>query len=82
MGLNHNVWMHYFKFTMQTIAITYPAKPNDVTKRKYYDLVQNLPLFFPLEPIGDNFMKLLDKYPVTPYLSSRMSFITRTLAEH
>ena len=75
MGLNHNVWMPYFKFTMQTIAITYPARPNDVTKRKYYDLVQNLPLFFPLEPIGDNFMKLLDKYPVTPYLSSRMSFM-------
>ena len=38
MGLNHNVWMPYFKFTMQTIAITYPARPNDVTKRKYYDL--------------------------------------------
>ena len=75
MGLNYNVWMPHLKFTLQTIAITYPARPNDVSKRKYYDLIQNLPLFFPLEPIGDNFLKLLDKYPVTPYLSSRMSFM-------
>ena len=75
MGLNHNVWLPHLKFTLQTIAITYPAKPNDVSKRKYYDLIQNIPVFFPLEPIGNNFLKLLDKYPVTPYLSSRMSFM-------
>ena len=75
MGLNHNVWLPHLKFTLQTIAITYPARPNDVSKRKYYDLIQNLPVFFPLEPIGKNFLNLLDKYPVTPYLSSRMSFM-------
>ena len=74
MGLNYNVWLPKLKFTLQTIAITYPAKPNDVSKRKYYDLVQNLPLFFPHDPIGKNFLKMLDKYPVTPYLDSRASF--------
>ena len=75
MGLNYKVWLPHLKFTLQTIATTYPSRPNDVSKRKYYDLIQNLPLFFPLEPMGDNFLKLLDKYPVTPYLSSRMSFM-------
>ena len=75
MGLNHNVWLPHLKFTLQTMAITYPAHPNDVSKKKYYDFIQNLPVFFPLEPIGKNFLKLLDKYPVTPYLSSRMSFM-------
>ena len=75
MGLNHNVWLPHLKFTLQTIAITYPAHPNDVSKKKYYDFIQNLPVFFPLEPFGENFLKLLDKYPVTPYLSSRMSFM-------
>ena len=45
MGLNHNVWLPRLKFTLQTIAITYPARPNDVSKRKYYDLIQNLPVF-------------------------------------
>ena len=75
MGLNSNVWMPHLKFTLQTIAITYPSHPNDVSKRKYYDLIQNLPVFFPFNPMGKNFLDLLDKYPVTPYLSSRMSFM-------
>jgi len=75
MGLNSNVWMPHFKFVLQTIAITYPRNPNDVSKKKYYEFIQNLPIFLPLNPIGKNFSKLLLKYPVTPYLSSRMSFM-------
>lgn len=75
MGLNPNVWLPHLKFTLQTIAITYPKHPNDVSKKKYYDFIQNLPLLIPMKPIGENFMELLDKYPVTPYLSSRMSFM-------
>ena len=27
--------------------------------------------FIPIYPFGKNFIKLLDKYPVTPYLDSR-----------
>jgi len=75
MGLNSNIWMPHFKFVLQTIAITYPRNPNDVSKKKYYEFIQNLPIFLPLNPIGKNFSKLLLKYPVTPYLSSRMSFM-------
>jgi len=75
MVLNHNVWIPKLKFTLQTISVTYPQNPNDVEKKKYYDFVQNLPLFFPFKPFGKNFIELLDQYPVTPYLSSRMSFM-------
>ena len=57
------------------MAITYPKHPNDVSIKKYYDFIQNLPIFIPMDPIGNNFLELLDKYPVTPYLSSRMSFM-------
>ena len=75
MKLNPNVWLPHLKFTLQTIAITYPSNPNDVSKKKYYDFISNLPVFIPIEPIGKNFMELLDKYPVTPYLDSRMSMM-------
>jgi len=75
MKLNPNVWLPHLKFTLQTIAITYPSNPNDVAKKKYYDFISNLPVFIPIEPIGKNFMDLLDKYPVTPYLDSRMSMM-------
>lgn len=60
---------------LQTIAHTYPLTPNAVTKRKYYDLIQNMPLFIPNPEIGDNFIALLDRYPITPYLDNRDSFI-------
>ena len=75
MKLNPNVWLPHLKFTLQTIAITYPSNPNDVAKKKYYDFISNLPVFIPIEPIGKNFMDLLDQYPVTPYLDSRMSIM-------
>ena len=75
MGLNYNVWLPHLKFTLQTIAITYPARPNEVSRKKYYDFIQNLPLFFPEKPMGSAFLKMLDDYPVTPYLSSRESFM-------
>jgi len=43
--------------------------------KKYYDFIQNLPVFIPIDPIGKNFIEMLDLYPVTPYLSSRLSFM-------
>jgi hypothetical protein len=75
MELDPKIWGPHYWFFLHTIAITYPLTPNDVTKKKYYDLIQNLPLFIPVERIGNNFSKMLDKYPVTPYLDSRESFI-------
>jgi len=69
------VWGPHYWFFLQTIAHTYPLTPNAVTKRKYYDLIQNFPLFIPNPEIGDNFIALLDRYPITPYLDNRDSFI-------
>lgn len=75
MTLDPKVWGPHYWFVLHTIAISYPIKPNDVIKKKYYDFIQNIPLFLPIEEIGNNFSKLLDKYPVTPYLDSRQSLV-------
>tara|TARA_Y100001935_G_scaffold75289_1_gene62830 strand:+ start:796 stop:1227 length:432 start_codon:yes stop_codon:yes gene_type:complete len=75
MVLNPKVWGPHYWFVLHTIANTYPLAPNDVTKKKYYDFIQNLPLLLPIEEIGNSFAKYLDKFPVTPYLDSRPSFI-------
>jgi len=58
-----------------TIALQYPDHANAVTKRKYYDLIQNFPLFIPDSEMGNEFSRMLDKYPVTPYLDYRESFV-------
>lgn len=74
MELDPTVWGPHYWFTLHTIALCYPLYPNDVTKKKYYEFIQNLPLMIPVQKIGNNFSILLDKFPVTPYLDSRESF--------
>ena len=75
MKLEPTIWMPHYQFIMITISLYYPKFPNDVTKKKYYDFIQNLPLFFPQNPIGNEYISLLDEFPVTPYLDSRLSFM-------
>ena len=69
------VWGPHYWFFLHTIAHNYPNYPNKVTIRKYYDLIQNLPVFFPHKPMGGMFLKMLDDFPVKPYLDSRLSFM-------
>lgn len=70
-----NVWGPHYWFFLHTIAESYPEHPNETIKRKYYDLIQNMPIFIPVIEIGNKFSNLLDKYPISPYLCSRESFV-------
>jgi len=70
-----DVWGPHYWFFLHTIAESYPEHPNETIKRKYYDLIQNMPIFIPVIEIGNKFSNLLDKYPITPYLCSRESFV-------
>jgi hypothetical protein len=73
--LSPEVWGPHYWFFLHTIALTYPHRPNDITKKKYYEFIQNLPIFMPIEETSSEFIKLLDKYPVQPYLDSRDAFV-------
>jgi hypothetical protein len=75
MSLDPEIWGPHYWFFLHTLALSYPHHPNDVTKKKYYDFIQNLPLFIPIESIGNQFSKILDEYPVSSYLDSRDSLI-------
>jgi len=76
MALNPSIWGPHYWFFLHTISLSYPHYPNAVTKKKYYDFIQNIPLFIPVETIASSFSKLLDEYPVSPYLDSKKSFIS------
>ena len=67
-------WGPPYWFFLQTIGEIYPKYPNAVTKKKFYDLITNMPLFIPEHKMGDHFARMLDKYPVTPYLDNKDSF--------
>lgn len=71
-------WGPNFWYVIHIMAFHYPKHPNKVSKKKYYDYVMNIPLFLPNSKMGNEFSKLLNKYPVTPYLDSRESFIKWT----
>jgi hypothetical protein len=75
MKFDPSVWGPHYWFFLHTITESYPLTPNATTKRKYYDLIQNIPLFIPNGEIGNKFSEMLDKYPVTPYLDNRDSFV-------
>jgi hypothetical protein len=74
-NLDPKIWGPHYWFFLHTIAMSYPLHPNAVTKKKYYDFVQNIPLFIPVESMAGEFSKLLDQYPVQPYLDNKESFI-------
>jgi hypothetical protein len=75
MYLDPNIWGPSYWFFLHTIALNYPNTPNAVIKKKYYDFIQNLPLFLPDNKIATNFEKLLNLYPVSSYLDNKESFI-------
>jgi hypothetical protein len=74
-ALDPTVWGPHYWFFLHTIAISYPLHANTLIKKKYYDLIHNFVLFIPVESIATHFSKLIDEYPVTPYLDTRDSFI-------
>jgi hypothetical protein len=73
--LRPEIWGSHYWFFLYTVAFTYPSTPNSITKRKYYDLIMNFPLFIPDIEMGDKFAQMLDEYPVSPYLDNRDSFL-------
>jgi hypothetical protein len=76
--LDPKVWGPHYWFFLHTLAMTYPNHPNSVTKKKYYEFIQNLPLFIPVEQISTEFEKIIEMFPITPYLDNRDSFVRWT----
>jgi len=74
-ALDPKVFGPHYWFFLHTITLNYPKYPNAGTKKKYYEFIQNIPMFIPVEKHANDFSKLLDEYPVSPYLDSRDSFI-------
>jgi hypothetical protein len=71
--LDATIWGPHYWFFLHTVTLTYPLNPNDVAKKKYYELIQNLPLFIPDTSMSKSFQDILDTYPVSPYLDTRDS---------
>jgi hypothetical protein len=75
MEYDARVWGPSYWFFLDNIAFTYPSHPNDIIRKKYYEVIQNLPLFIPDYEISKNFQELLNLYPIKTYLDNKKSLI-------
>jgi hypothetical protein len=78
MKLDSKIWGPHYWFFLHTAAMSYPVTPNDTVKKKFYDFIQNFPLFIPDSNIAASFTQILDTYPLSPYLDSRDSLVRWT----
>jgi hypothetical protein len=78
MNLEPAIWGPHYWFFIHTIAHIYPESPDKATKRKYYDLIQNIPTFLPIGTMSNRFSDMINTYPVTPYLDSHESLVRWT----
>jgi FAD-linked sulfhydryl oxidase len=73
--MDPTVWgPHYWMF-LHTVAAHYPKHPDAITKKIHYRLFHNFNEFIPHRQIAANFRKLLELYPITPYLDSRARLV-------
>lgn len=73
-----SIWGPSIWSFLDIVAFHYPTHPNDVIKKKYYDFIQNIPIFLPHYEISKNFQELLNLYPIKPYLDNKKSLIQWT----
>ena len=73
--MNPVVWGPHYWFFLHTICMIYPQSPNAMTKKRYFEMIQQFPLFIPNESISKRFEHMLNEYPVSAYLDSRESLM-------
>ena len=73
--MDPTVWGPPYWFFLHNVAFNYPNYPTTIQKKIYYRLIHNFHEFLPNKSIGNLFSKLINKYPVTPYLDSQKDLI-------
>jgi hypothetical protein len=78
MSFDINIWADNYIFFLQSVAFSYPSKPNETIKKKYYDLYKNFPLFIPNQKYFKQFINIIEKTPVAPYLDTQLTLLKWT----
>ena len=73
--MDPTIWGPHYWFFLHNVAFNYPNHPTTIQKKIHYRLIHNFHEFIPNKTIGSLFLKLIDKYPITPYLDTQKDFI-------
>ena len=78
MGYDPEVWGPHYWFVIHSVAFGYPDRPSAVQRKICHRFITHLPELMPNDKVGNDFSKLLELYPVTPYLDNRENFVKWT----
>tara|TARA_A100001015_G_C15044776_1_gene742750 strand:- start:6801 stop:7235 length:435 start_codon:yes stop_codon:yes gene_type:complete len=74
MKYNYSNFREYFWNTIYLFTKSYPIhNPSKLMKKKYYILFSSISQFIPNEKIKHELETLITKYPITPYLDTRLN---------
>jgi hypothetical protein len=60
---------------IKLICFYYVDSPNDVLKKKYYELLLNIPVYYPNSYFSQEYLKLLDLNPLSSYLDNKIDLL-------
>ena len=78
MAYDPEVWGPPYWFVIHSVAFGYPDHPSAVQRKISHRFITHLPELMPNHQVGNEFSKLLELYPVTPYLDKKEDFVKWT----
>ena len=73
--MDPTIWGPSYWFFLHNVAFNYPKNPTTIQKKIHYRLIHNFHEFLPNKTIAGIFVKMLEKYPITPYLDTQKDLI-------
>jgi len=63
--------IHFIKL----VCFHYSSSPNELLKTKYYELLSNLPIYYPNSNFTKEYLYLLDSNPIKSFLDNKMDLL-------
>lgn len=60
---------------IKIICFYYSKTPNETLKKKYYDVLSNIPIFYPNAVFTNEYLSLLDSNPLSSFLDNKTDLL-------
>lgn len=74
-SMDPEIWGPHYWFFLHSVAFNYPRNPTAVDRKIHYRLIHHFSEFIPDTDSSNRFRKLLDLYPVSPYLDTKEDLV-------
>ena len=80
--MNQNIWGSHLWFSLHTISLNYPLKPNETDKKYYRNFFINLQEVIPCSVCKTNYKRHLNEHPIDNYLHNRKEIVYWVIDMH